>query len=417
MKVTRPKGTRDVFGDEMKMWQYIEGKIRDICASYQVNEIRTPVFEATNLFERGVGDETDIVNKEMYTFLDKGGRSITLRPELTAGVVRAYIENGMSSMASPLKLWYIGNLYRYEKMQKGRYREFSQFGLEIFGTDSYLADIEVISLSYALFKELGLADKLTLSVNSIGCSKCRGEYIKKLKAYVKPRLDHMCETCKVRYEKNPMRIIDCKEERCREQLKEVPYITDCLCEECSTDFEKVKTMLDQIGIPYVIDKTIVRGLDYYNKTVFEFISKDFNIAAGGGGRYDTLVSILDGPETPAVGIALGMDRIILLLEEYGLVKDITKPLSIYFAVMEESAYAQTRVVATKLREMGYVVDLDIAQRSFKAQLKYANKLQAKYVGIIGEEEVKDNTCMVKNMDNGEQTRIPFTAEDIIKIIK
>ena len=413
MKLTKQKGTKDLFFDEVNIWQYIESKIREIALVYNLNEIRTPVFEATELFARGVGDETDIVNKEMYTFLDKGGRSITLRPELTAGVVRAYIENGFDSMPSPVKLWYAGNMYRYEKMQKGRYREFSQFGVEIFGSSSYLADVETILISYNLFEKLGLKDKLSLNINSIGCSECRKAYIDKLKEYLKPNLDNMCDTCKTRYEKNPLRILDCKEAKCKKYLSDAPMITDNLCEECKTDFENLKRALDNANIEYTVDKNIVRGLDYYNKTVYEYISKDLGLAVGGGGRYDKLVEVLGGNPTPAVGFGLGMDRIQLLLKEYNLCNNLKENIDIYFAIMDENAYSKLYSVIYDLRNKGYKVDYDISAKSIKAQMKYANKQNAKYVCIIGEEEVNNNTCTLKNMETGEQKQVSLNCEDII----
>lgn len=413
MKVSKQKGTKDIFFDEVNIWQYIESKIREIALVYNLNEIRTPVFEATELFARGVGDETDIVNKEMYTFLDKGGRSITLRPELTAGVVRAYIENGFDSLPSPVKLWYTGNMYRYEKMQKGRYREFSQFGVEIFGSSSYLADVETILISYNLFEKLGLKDKVSLNINSIGCSECRKEYIEKLKEYLKPNLDNMCETCKVRFEKNPLRILDCKEEKCKKYLENAPMITDNLCDVCKNDFENLKIALDNANVKYEIDKNIVRGLDYYNKTVYEYISKDLNLAVGGGGRYDKLVEVLGGNSTPAVGFGLGMDRIQILLKEYNLCSDLKQNVDIYFALMADAAYNKLYDVIYDLRNAGYVVDYDISSKSFKAQMKYANKLNAKYVCIIGEEEVNKNTCMLKDMETGNQLEVLLNTDEII----
>ena len=417
MNISKPKGTKDVFLDEANIWQYIEKNIREICRENNVNEIRTPVFEATELFKRSVGDETDIVNKEMYTFLDKGNRSITLRPELTAGVVRAYIENGMSSLASPLKLWYIGNMYRYEKMQKGRYREFSQFGVEIFGSASYLADVDSICISYELFKRLKLEDKIILSINSIGCKDCRQKYIDKLKKFLEPDIANMCDTCKVRYDKNPLRILDCKEEKCKEKLVNVPMITDNLCEDCNTDFLNLQNVLTNLQIPYVIDKTIVRGLDYYNRTVYEYVSKDLGIAAGGGGRYDGLVAMLDGNDTPAVGFALGMDRLVLILKESGLIDNLKTDVDVYFVTLNDEGYIKAKEIAVKLNEKTYVTDLDISNRSMKAQLKYANKLNAKYVCILGEDELKENNCIVKNMETGIQEEVKLEFLDIIEKIK
>ena len=413
----KQKGTRDIILEDAKIWQYVESVIREVCREYNINEIRTPVFEATELFARGVGDETDIVNKEMYTFLDKGGRSITLRPELTAGVVRAYIENGLASHMSPLKLWYIGNMYRYEKMQKGRYREFTQFGMELFGSKSYVADIEAICISYEVLKRLGLSDKIELSINSIGCSDCRAKYINALKEYVKPRLSNMCENCNRRYEKNPMRIIDCKEEKCKKELENVPMITDYLCDDCKNDFDKVCSTLKDINIPYIIDKKIVRGLDYYNKTVFEYTSKDLGLAVGGGGRYDKLVEVLGGNSTPAVGFGMGMDRMVLLLKEYNLCNDINNNVDIYFAVITEEARAKAINIVSSLRAKGYVVDLDLCERSFKSQLKFADRLNAKYVCIIGEDELKNNKCIIRNMSDGTQVDCNLYIDEIVKSIE
>lgn len=417
MKITKQKGTKDIFFEDMKLWQYIESKIREITCAYHLNEIRTPVFEATELFARGVGDETDIVNKEMYTFHDKGGRSITLRPELTAGVVRAYIENGFDSMPTPVKLWYTGNMYRYEKMQKGRYREFSQFGVEIFGSDSYLADVETILISYHLYEKLGIMKYLTLRINSIGCPKCRKEYIKTLKEYIKPHLENMCDTCKIRFEKNPLRMIDCKEERCKKILKNAPMITEHLCEDCKNDFENLKKALQEANIPYEIDKTIVRGLDYYNKTVYEYISKDLNLAVGGGGRYDTLVEQLGGNQVPAVGFGLGIDRMALLLKEHNVAIEQNDYLDIYFVVLEKDAYQQLYPIIYQLRNNHYKVDYHMTNKSLKAQMKYADKQNTKYVAIIGEEELKNNQCVLKNMETGNQVNVSIDFDSIQKQLK
>lgn len=292
MKYSKAKGTKDIIFDECQKWQKLEEIIRDICKKYNINEIRTPVFENTELFTRSVGDETDIVKKEMYTFEDKGGRSITLRPEGTAGVVRSYIENGMGSLPTPVKLWYNINVYRYEKMQKGRYREFNQFGIEFFGAESYLADFEAIMVGYMLFEKIGLLDRITLNINSIGCTECRKKYIDVLKEYIGKYIETMCEDCKVRFEKNPLRIIDCKEERCKEILKDAPSILDYLCDDCKEHFERIKELLDVNNIKYKINSNIVRGLDYYNRTVFEFVSDKNGVTLCGGGRYDMLVTQL-----------------------------------------------------------------------------------------------------------------------------
>lgn len=415
MKITKQKGTKDIFGKEIKIWQHIEENIRNICSMNNIEEIRTPVFEATELYARGVGDDTDVVNKEMYTFLDKGGRSITLRPELTAGVVRAYIENGMGSMTSPVKLWYEANMYRYEKMQKGRYREFAQFGVEFFGSKSYLADVECIMLAYELFENLGLGNDILLTINSIGCINCRKKYIEALKEYIRPNLSKMCDTCKRRFEKNPLRILDCKEERCQELLKNAPMITDFLCEECKEDFENLKNILNELGVNYEVDKKIVRGLDYYNKTVFEFVSKSLDLTVCGGGRYDRLIETLGGTPTPAVGFGLGMDRLVLVLKEIKEKEEAFESnVDIFFAVLNNKDYAYARKTMIALRDMGLKVDIDINDRSFSGKMKYANKINANYVCIIGEEERKNGTCLLKNMKTGKQENIVFDSEEIIE---
>ncbi|MEG1705319.1 MAG: histidine--tRNA ligase [Clostridia bacterium] len=416
MSIARSKGTNDIFFDEIKIWEYLEKNISEICNKRNMCQIRTPVFEDTSLFCRSVGNDTDVVSKEMYTFLDKGGRSITLRPELTAGVVRAYIENGFSSMPSPIKLWYIGNMYRYEKMQKGRYREFTQYGIEVLGSDSYLADMEVICTGVELFKKLNLWDKLTLKINSIGCKECRAKYIEVLRGYLKNDIENMCEDCQRRYIKNPMRIIDCKQEKCKKYKENIPMITDYLCDDCKKDFESLKKALRDINVEFEVDKTIVRGLDYYNKTVFEFESKDLNIAVGGGGRYDTLVELLDGIHTPAVGYALGMNRIILLLKEYNLYKE-EKNIDIYFTLFDSNNYVKIFNIVNTLRDRGYIVDIDICNKSFKAQMKYANKINAKNICIIGDDEIENNTCQLKSMKTSEQCELKLDTDVIDNFLK
>lgn len=419
MNITKQKGTRDIYSDDMVIWQYVENIIRDICKNSNIKEIRTPVFEATQLYARSVGEQTDIVNKEMYTFLDRGNRSITLRPELTAGVMRAYIENGMNSMPQPVKLWYTGNMYRYEKMQKGRYREFSQFGVEIFGSNSYLADIETITVANTLFEKLGILDKLTLSINSIGCKTCRQNYIEKLREYLSTRIDDMCDTCKVRYEKNILRIMDCKEEKCINHLKDAPMISDYLCEECNSDFENLKNTLDLLNINYIVDKKIVRGLDYYNKTVYEYISKDLELAVGGGGRYDTLAEQLGASNIPAVGFGIGLDRIILLLKSLDINSKINVRPDIYFLLSDDNVIQKGLkfIYDFKNSENNLITEHDIAKRSFKSQLKYANNIKAKFVCILGETEVKENKCIIKNMDNSSQELVELSIEKILEYIE
>ena len=307
--IQKPKGTKDLLPDESYKWQEVEAKVKEVLESYNFKEIRVPVFEHTELFQRGVGETTDVVQKEMYTFDDKGGRSITLRPEGTAGVVRAYLENGMGSMPSPVKLWYNMGMYRYENVQKGRLREFHQIGAELIGSGSYLADVDVILMANNIFKALNIPD-ISLNINSIGCPKCRSEYQKILREFIGKNLNDYCDTCKTRFEKNPMRILDCKEKRCKEYNVGAPMMIDYLCDECKEHFENVKSTLNALNVKFEIDSGIVRGLDYYTKTVFEFIDGDSGLTVLGGGRYDGLVQEFGGQPTPAVGFATGVERLM-----------------------------------------------------------------------------------------------------------
>ena len=413
MNITKQKGTKDIYFEDISYWQKFEKAIKEVCDSHNVKEIRVPTFEATELFARGVGDGTDIVNKEMYTFIDRGERSITLRPEFTAGVVRAYIENGFSSRPSPIKLWYNGPVFRYEKMQKGRYREFRQFGVEIFGSKSYLADLETIVIAKEILEKVGLYDDLKLKINSIGCTECRRKYTETLREYLKDKIANMCDDCKVRYEKNIMRIIDCKEDI--EVKKNMPMITDCLCENCKKDFEDLKSGLESLGIDYEIDKTIVRGLDYYNGAVFEFASKDLDLSVGGGGRYDGLIELLGGASVPATGFAFGMDRIVLLMQEKEM--KLEDNLDAYIVTSSKEEYFRAYNLMTKLRKLGVSCDIDIMDRCFNAQLKYASKVNAKFCIIIGEDEVKNNMVQIKNMNTGNQVTADFDEKVIKKCLE
>jgi histidyl-tRNA synthetase len=346
--IQKPKGTKDILPGDSYKWQYVEENAKEILENYGFKEIRVPVFEQTELFERGVGDTTDVVQKEMYTFLDKGERSITLRPEGTAGVVRAYIENGMASLPSPSKMWYMMPMYRYENVQKGRYREFRQIGAEIIGTASYEADVELIAMANQIIKKFNIPE-VTLNINSIGCPTCRAKYQEALKEFIGKNLDKYCDTCKTRFEKNPMRILDCKERKCKELNQGAPVILDYLCEECSTHFENVKKSLQLLHIPYVIDAGIVRGLDYYTKTVFEFVSETEGYTVLAGGRYDGLVEELGGQKTEAIGFAMGEDRLIDIFEKYAKeeIKDTTPDL--YIAYIGEIAKQEGMNLAFELR--------------------------------------------------------------------
>ncbi|MBQ9298399.1 MAG: histidine--tRNA ligase [Clostridia bacterium] len=412
--IQKPKGTRDIIQTESYKWQHIENIVKNILKNYGYKEIRTPVFESTELFQRGVGDTTDVVQKEMYTFEDKGGRSITLRPEGTASVVRAYIENGMASMPSPVKLWYNMAMYRYENVQKGRLREFHQIGAEVFGSTSYQADVETIVMANDILSKLNIPN-VELNINSIGCPKCRTEYQNALREFIRPNLDKYCDTCKSRFERNPMRILDCKEEKCKQLNHGAPVILDYLCEECREHFESVKGLLDTLGIKYNIDPEIVRGLDYYTKTVFEFISKNEGYTVLAGGRYDGLVKELDGQDTPALGFALGMERLIEIYEKYNTEVQNAKP-QLFVAQIGEQANIYATKLVYKLRQNGIYVEKDITGKSINAQFKYANKIGAKYVITIGENELQTNTAELKNMETGETMQIELDVNEIIENI-
>lgn len=414
--IQKPKGTKDILQTESYKWQYIEKTISNILTNYGYKEIRTPVFENTELFQRGVGDTTDVVQKEMYTFDDKGGRSITLRPEGTAGVVRAYIENGMASMPSPVKVWYNMAMYRYENVQKGRLREFHQIGAEVLGSSSYLVDVETIIMASDIFKKLNIPN-IELNINSIGCPTCREKYQNALKEFIRPNLGKYCDTCKSRFERNPMRILDCKEKTCKELNKGAPIILDYLCEECKTHFENVKQMLTNLGIEYKIDPEIVRGLDYYTKTVFEFISKNEGYTVLAGGRYDGLVKELGGQDTPALGFAMGLERLVETFEKYNAnnIIPVNKP-QVYIANIGDNANVYATKLVHELRMAGIYAEKDITGKSINAQFKYANKIGAKYVITIGDDELSKNEAGIKNMDNGETKKIFLNAEDILKNI-
>ncbi|HOP99677.1 MAG TPA: histidine--tRNA ligase [Acetivibrio clariflavus] len=402
MLIQTPKGTKDILPSEVYKWQYIEKKISELCKSFGYREIRIPVFEYTELFTRSVGDTTDIVQKEMYTFQDKGGRSLTLRPEGTAGVVRSYIENGMASLPMPVKLYYNITAYRQENVQKGRYREFHQFGVECFGSKGPLVDVEIISMVSMFLDRLGIKD-VELNINSIGCPNCRGEYNKKLLEYFKPHLDNLCGTCKSRYERNPLRIIDCKEEKCKVYTKDAPALLDNLCEECKEHFEGLKEGLENLGIKYNIDKTIVRGLDYYTKTVFEFVSK--NIGAQGtvcgGGRYDGLIKECGGTDTPGIGFAIGLERLLMVMAGQGIEIPNPDPVDVYIATIGEKAQKYAQKLVYRIRQEGFSAETDLMDRTVKAQMKYADKLGAVYSLVIGDNEVESNKAVLKNMLTGE----------------
>lgn len=400
------KGTKDVLPKDVHKNQYIEATALDIASKFGYKEIRTPVFEHTELFQRGVGDTTDVVQKEMYTFDDKGGRSITLRPEGTAGAVRSYLENGLCNEALPQKVCYLISCYRYEKPQAGRLREFHQFGVECFGSASPLADAEIIALAKSLFDTLGVKD-LSLEINSIGCPTCRAEYHKALKEYFSSRKDELCNTCKSRLDRNPMRILDCKSPICHEIAEGAPVVIDYLCDECKEHFENVQKYLKAQNIEYTINPQIVRGLDYYTKTVFEFVSNSIGAQGTvcGGGRYDGLVEELGGQHTPSLGFAMGIERLMLLMEAQGCEFPKAEKPDLFIVALGEKATLKAVEIAKDMREEGFSALLDLNQRSVRAQMKYADKLGAKFNVVIGDNEVEAKTAKLKNMQTGEETEI------------
>ena len=391
---------------EAYKWHYVEDIARQTAHSFGFKEIRTPTFEHTELFLRGVGETTDIVNKEMYTFNDKGNRSMTLRPEGTAGVARSYIENGLVQGGLPLKMYYIASIFRYEKPQNGRLREHHQFGVEMYGSDLPKADVEVISLAYAFLTNVGLKD-LALNINSIGCKECRAKYNQALKEYIGANLDGMCATCKSRFDKNPLRILDCKEERCKTITANAPKILDYLCDDCKEHFEGVQKGLTALGINFTVNPGIVRGLDYYTRTVFEFVSTDIGAQGTvcGGGRYNHLVEEVGGKPTPAAGFGLGLERLLLVLENTNNLKAEDKGIDVYVAPLGEKAGDESGVICQHLRKAGLSAETDLMGRSLKAQMKYADKINAHYVAIIGDDELDQGIATVKNMKEGESRQV------------
>lgn len=402
-----PKGTKDVLPTDSYKWQYVEGMARDIATLFNLKEIRTPVFEHTELFQRSVGDTTDIVTKEMYTFKDKGDRSITLKPEGTAGAVRSFVENSMGNGVLPAKMYYITPAFRYERPQAGRLREFHQFGVEIFGSKSAQTDAEAILMADTLLKKLGLHIKLY--VNSIGCPTCRAAFNKALKEFFAPKLDGLCYDCKTRFEKNPLRLLDCKEEECKKINANAPSILDYLCEDCNAHFEDLKKCLALAGVEYEIDPRIVRGLDYYTRTVFEFVST--SIGAQGtvcaGGRYDGLIEELGGNPTPAVGFAAGIERLLIVMEQTGVEIPTAATPTVYIAGMDSDCRMKAFELAMQLRNAGVFAEVDHMERSVKAQFKYADKIGAKYVAVIGGNELAEGKANVKSMATGESESVAF----------
>ncbi len=401
-----PKGTKDVLPGQSYKWQYIERAARSVARTFNLQEIRTPTFEYTELFRRGVGETTDVVGKEMYTFEDKGGRSVTLKPEGTAGAVRLFVENGLSSQPLPMKAFYITPAFRYERPQSGRLREFHQFGIEIFGSAEPEADAEVIFAASSFIKKLKLKN-IKLEINSIGCKTCRAAYNRALKEYFEPRLWEMCDTCRTRFDSNPLRILDCKEEGCKKITAGAPNITDYLCPDCGAHFKKVRELLDLEGVEYAVNPRIVRGLDYYTRTVFEFVSSGIGAQGTvcGGGRYDGLVKELGGPDTPAIGFGAGIERLLMLMENTPSVFPKPGAPKIYLASMDDDSRREAFKILCRLRKAGINAEADLMGRSLKSQMKYADKLGAVYVAVIGRDELETQCANVKKMSDGSAEKV------------
>lgn len=409
MSIHIPRGTADVLPGEVESWQYIEKKARNLCKRYNYREIRTPIFEHTELFHRGVGETTDIVEKEMYTFQDKGDRSITLRPEGTAAVVRSYVENKMfGDPNQPTKLYYVGPMFRYERPQAGRMRQFTQFGVEAIGTHDPSVDAEVITLAMRLYEELGLK-QLSLEINSVGCKSCRPVHRDHLIQHLSARREELCTDCQSRFERNPLRILDCKVERCKEITKEAPNILEHLCEECAPHFDSVKNHLDRLGIAYTVNPRMVRGLDYYTQTAFEIMAEGFGAITTicGGGRYNGLVEDIGGNDAPGIGFAMSIERVLLTLKSQQVELPIEAGLDCYLIALGEAAEKEAVFLLDQLRSQGVKAEKDYVGRKMKAQLKAADRYQARYVLILGEDEIAKKVIVVKNMGTGEQQEVSF----------
>lgn len=408
MLTNAPRGTKDILPDTVGDWNYVEGEIRELCRRFGYSEIRTPIFEHTELFQRGIGEGTDVVDKEMYTFTDRGERSITLRPENTASAVRAYLQNKLYAQSNLVKLFYIGSMFRYDRPQAGRMREFHQFGVEALGEADPAVDAEVILLAMNLLEGLGLKD-LELSINSVGCPKCRSKYRTMLQDFFRDKLEDLCEDCRSRFERSPLRILDCKKDSDKPYMADAPKITDCLCEECAEHFAKLKELLTSAGISFTHDPRLVRGLDYYTKTAFEIKYPPLGAqsAVAGGGRYDGLIEEMGGNPTPAVGFATGLERLLLALESQNLLPEKNRSVDAYVVALGETAQAEGFKLLNSLRQQGLSAAMDFAGRSMKAQMKQANKLGAKYSVILGEDEIAEGVVMLRSMEDSSQAKVPM----------
>ena len=415
MLTNAPRGTKDILPDSVGDWNYVEGEIRELCRRFGYSEIRTPIFEHTELFQRGIGEGTDVVDKEMYTFTDRGGRSITLRPENTASAVRAYLQNKLYAESNLVKLFYIGSMFRYDRPQAGRMREFHQFGVEALGEANPAVDAEVILLAMSLLEGLGLKD-LELSINSVGCPKCRSKYRTMLQDFFRDKLDDLCEDCRSRFDRSPLRILDCKKDSDKPYMADAPKITDCLCDECSDHFAKLKEHLANAGISFQHDPRLVRGLDYYTKTAFEIKYPPLGAqsAVAGGGRYDGLIEEMGGSPTPAVGFATGLERLLLALESQNLLPEKNRSVDAYVVALGEAAQSEGFKLLNNLRKAGLSAAMDFAGRSMKAQMKQANKLGARYALILGDDEIAEGVVMLRSMSDSQQEKVAL-AEVIGKI--
>lgn len=416
MQVSGPRGTKDGLPEMTPHWRRVEAAAQSCCAIHAYREIRTPIFEHTELFLRGIGETTDVVQKEMYTFTDRGGRSVTLRPENTAAVVRSYLENKLYALPLPLKLYYIGPMFRYDRPQAGRLRQFHQFGVEAIGAAGPAVDAETIVLAVQFFRQLGL-NELKLLINSVGCPACRPAYRTTLQEYLRPALPQFCEDCQSRFERNPMRILDCKNEKCQSLSQGAPAVSDCLCTECDSHFEGLKQLLSVAGVDYTHNPRLVRGLDYYTKTAFEiqYAPLGAQSAVCGGGRYDGLIEECGGQPTPGIGFAIGLERVLLALEKQDLLQPLTENTDVFVACTGESTRTLAFALLCRLRERGIASDMDFLERGLKAQLKQANRLQASFAVVVGEEEAANGQVMLKNMTTGDQELI--SPDDIEAVIE
>ncbi len=409
MLYQRPRGVNDILPEEVGRWQQAEATFRDLCRVYNYEEIRTPIFEQTELFVRAVGEDTDIVSKEMYTFEDRGGRSLTLQAEGTAPTIRAYLENHLQGQDPErlVKLYYLSPIFRYDRPQAGRYRQHHQVGAEAIGSPRPEVDAEIIQLSLAFFERLGL-DEVTLLLNSVGCPACRPDYIEALKSQIKPQIEQLCRECQRRYESNPLRLLDCKNPKCGEIMQNAPVLRDMLCPDCAEHFGQLQGTLDMLSVPYTLDSSIVRGLDYYTKTAFEFVAPGLGAqdSIGGGGRYDGLIEQCGGPPTPAVGVGIGLERVLIAQQVAGAIIEVQPRQGVFVVTIGEEAWPEGLKLLARLRAAGLKAEIDYRQRSVRAQLRYADSEGYQWAAILGEDELQQQSVTLRDMVSGEQESLP-----------